>query len=121
MNNSDFFSIVRTAGSYENFARDFLASVEREHEALKAFHAIPADQLETVFPDSVAKAKRAASAAIGRTFKVKTGPKSAVTGEAVAVEFKRLRRTERAIIAVWTVTLECGSAKVRRDFDLTSL
>ena len=93
-------------------------AIERDFETQKQFHEMSADQLEAAFSATVEKAKSKASRAIGKSYKVKTGTKSYVTGVCTACVYKRLRRRERSVVAVFTVTLECGSVKVPREFDL---
>ncbi len=72
-------------------------------------------------PDFMRKAEAKAQATIGKSIKVKHDSKNFTVGEIAAVRVERVRYAGRSILAVYTVDLLCGTNKVPRTFDLTSI
>lgn len=68
-----------------------------------------------------ARASTMAQAAIGKTFTVKTGMNTTVTGEIVYAEFARMHYTARSMQVVWKIIVKSGRAGTRHTFHVRKL
>lgn len=79
-------------------------------------------ELQKQFPDLVARAKAAAQTArTGQKKTIRIDRKTTVEGIVLGYEFERLRVNGRHVEVLFTITMECGSAKAVRKFSVARI